>query len=266
MVNAQIQTLLETLTPARREIADRLLALSWFTASTPEVQLEVLSLPTDFQGYLDDLANRPDEIGELDVVRLDKVCRGNFLITSVFAVRSNVNNQEFTYEYVSWKTGNYTGMRGIIFLEAGDKITHFLAANKFKFSTTEQETESIGGLFFKIEDNKTFNLPKKIEDEIRFHLGIQEIKFSRTIDLGRVYPDFGMTNNSSTIFAAVINIDMIPQEIVKDDFRTSHKLVNFETKIVHINEFPDYVKKINDNYFLAAAARLLLSDEISLEY
>ena len=266
MITEETKSLLETLSPARRELADKLLALPWFADSAPEIQQEVLSLPPDFQGYVEDLSNRPDEIGELNVVRLEKVCRGNFLITSVFAVRSNVNNQEFTYEYVSWKTGNYNGMRGIIFLETGDKITHFLVANKFKFSTTQEETESLGGLFFKVENNQAFNLPKKIEDEIRFHLGIQEIKFSRTIDLGRVYPDLGMTNNSSTIFAAVINIDMIPQEIVKDDFRTSHKLVNFETKIVHISEFPDYVKKINDNYFLAAAARLLLSDEISLEY
>jgi hypothetical protein len=157
-------------------------------------------------------------------------------------------------------------LRGIIFLETGDKITHFLVAKKFKFSTSEQEDESVGGLFFKIEDNKAFNLPKKIEDEIMFHLGIKEIKFTKVVDLGRTYPDYGMTNNSATLFAAVIDIDMIPQEIVKDDFRTSHKLVNFETKIVHISEFPEYVKKINDNYFLAAAARLLISDEISLEY
>lgn len=266
MLTPEIKELLETLSPTRRPLADKLVNLPWFTNSTPEIQKEVLALPGDFQGYVEDLSNRPDEIGEVDIVRLSKISRGNFLIISVFDVRSSLTNQEFTYEYVSWKTGSYNGLRGIIFLETGDKITHFLIGKKFKFSTSEQEDESIGGLFFKVENNQPFNLPKKIEDEICFHLGIKEIKFSRVVDLGKTYPDLGMTNNLSTLFAAVINIDMIPQEIVKDDFRTSHKLVNFETKIVHISEFPDYVKKINDNYFLAAAARLLLSDEISLEY
>lgn len=262
----QIKNLLETLDPKRRQLAEKLLSLPWFADSDPKIQEEVLTLPDDFHGFIEDLSNRPDEVGELDVIRLSKVCRGNHLITSVFDVRSNLTNQVFTYEYVSWKTGNYTGMRGIIFLENEGKITHFLIGKKFKFSTSEEIYESIGGFFFKIEDNKTVNLPKKIESEICFHLGIKEIKFARVIDLGRVYPDYGMTNNSSTIFAAVINITNIPIEIAKDDFRTSHKLINFETKIVHINEFPDYVKKINDNYFLAASARIFLSDEISLEY
>jgi len=266
MITDQIKELLQTLTPIRRELADKLFTLPWFADSTPEIQEEVLTLPEDFHGYIDDLSHRPDEVGEIDIVRLSRIFRGSFLITSIFDVRSNLTNQEFTYEYVSWKTGNYTGMRGIIFLENEGKITHFIVGKKFRFTTTKEEFESLGGLFFKIEDNKTLNLSKKIQDEINFHLGIKEIKFARVIDLGRVNPDFGMTNNSATIFAAVININNIPIEISKEDFRTSHKLVNFETKIVNISEFPDYVKKVNDNYFLAATARLLLSDEITLEY
>lgn len=266
MPDPAIKDLLDTLSSTRRKHADKLLSFPWFKRSSPEVQMAVFTLPEDFEGYVEDLAARPDEIGELDLIRLTKICLGSFLITSVFDVRSNLTNQEFTYEYVSWKTGSYTGMRGIIFIESQGKITHFLVGKKFKFSTSEEVYESIGGFFFKIEDNKAINLSKKIEDEICSHLGIKEIKFSKVIDLGRVYPDYGMTNNSSTIYAAVINIDNLPQPISKNDFRTTHKMVNFETKFIHINEFPDYVKNINDNYFLAAAARLLLSDEISLEY
>jgi hypothetical protein len=266
MITDQIKDLLPTLSHPRRELAEKLLRLPWFTESDPAIQLEVLTLPKDFEGYVEDLSNRPDEIGELDIIRLTKVVRGNFLITSVFAVRSNLTNQEFSYEYVSWKTGGYTGMRGIIFLENEGEITHFIVGRKFKFASSEQVYESIGGLFFKIEDHKGFNLAKKIEDEICFHLGLKEIIFSRAVDLGRVFPDLGMTNNSSTVFAAVINITNIPLEISKDDFLTSHKLVNFETKLVHIDEFPEYIKKIDDSYFLATAARILVSKELSLSF
>lgn len=265
MSSEKIRKIIDSSTPARRSMIDKLLHLPWFRDSSEETQKEILTLPEDFNGYIEDLTNRPDEIGSLDIIRLSKIIKGSFLITSIFIVRSATNNQEYTYEYVSWKTGSYTGVRGIIFLERNDQITHFLVSKKFRFSTSEEEMESIGGLFSHIENNQILNLPKKIEDEIRFHLNLPKIKFTRIIDLGRVNPDFGMTNNSATVFVAIINIDHLPHDIVQNNFRTSHKLLNFEIKIVNIKEFPDYVQKIHDGYFLAAAAKILTSDKINLE-
>lgn len=250
----------------RKTISQRLQSLPWFKDSSQEIQQKILSLPDDFLGYLDDLSQRQDEVGDLDILRLANVFVGQYLVTSIFDVRSTQTNQEFTYEYVSWKYGAYTGMRCIIFLESEDRITHFLVAKKDRFSSASEALESIGGFFFKIENNRSFNLPKSIENEILFHLGLSEIKFSRVVDLGKVFPDLGMTNNSSSLVAAIINIDNIPQEIVKNDFRTSHKMLNFETRIAHINEFPDYINKISDGYFLAAAARILVSPKIHLEF
>ena len=198
MVIDEIKELLPTLSPKRLPLAEKLLSLSWFFSSAPEVQREVLTLPEDFQGYLEDLAGRPDEIGELDIICLNKVLKGKFLVTSIFEVRSTLTNQEFTYEYISWKYGARPGAKGIIFLESNGEITHFLVAKEFTFSTASENYEAIGGLYVHLFENKPFNLPKKIENEIRFHLGIDKIEFKRVFDLGKSSPDWACPTTPAT--------------------------------------------------------------------
>lgn len=264
MITDQIKDLLSTLSPERRILAEKLLSLPWFANSTPEVQEAVLTLPEDFAGFLEDLASRPDEIGELEVLKMTKLGRGNFLILPVFEVRSNITNQVFSYEYASWKTGSHPGARAIIFLETDGKITHFMVSKSHNFSTGEEDLESIGGLYVHFLAKTAQNLPKKIEREICFHLGIEHLEFKRIISLGEAHPDLGMTNNISDLFAAIIDISAVPNLTTKADFRSTHKPVGFELKIIHISEFMDYLGRIKDNYFLSAAARVLASKEINL--
>lgn len=247
----------------RQEIAKQLNSHAWFKATDESIRGELLSLPLDYDGFLSDLATRPDEIGELDVLKMTKIGYGNFLILPVFEVRSNITNQIFTYEYASWKTGANPGARGIIFLEHEGKITHFLVSVIHKFSTAKEVYESIGGAYFRFYENKAQNLPQKIEKEIGFHLGVDELEFKKVINLGKAHPDLGMTNNQSDLFAAVIEIPNPENLKLKSDFRTAHKPVGFELKVIPISEFKDYLHKIEDNYFLSAAARVLAHQELS---
>ena len=253
-----------SLSQARQAIAGKLFAHSWFKATDPKIQEEVLSLPDDHEGFLVDLASRPDEIGELDVLRLIKIGYGHFLLLPVFEVRSNITNQVFTYEYASWKTGSNPGARGIIFLETEGQISHFLVGIMHKFSSASEVYESIGGLYLHFFDNKPINFPKKIEQEICFHLGVDQLEFKKIVDLGRAHPDFGMTNNISDLFAAVIDISHLPKIKAKETFRTTHKPVGFDLKIIPIQELSEYAKKIEDNYFLATLARVLVHPEIKI--
>jgi hypothetical protein len=75
-----------------------------------------------------------------------------------------------------------------------------------------------------------------------------------------------MTNNVTDLFAAVVDISHLPNMTTKADFRSTHKPVGFELKVVHISEFMDYLNIVNDNYFLSAAARVLANKEISLDF
>lgn len=254
------------LSAIRLGIENSLLRHDWYKNTDSEIKDELLGLPEDFNGFLEGLAERPDEIGEIDVQKLLKINYGNYLIIPVFEVRSNLTNQVFTYEYVSWKTGETPGMRGVIFLETEGKITHFLVSKAQKFSIAKTVYDSIGGLFFRVFDNKPQNLPKKMEQEICFHLGLDKLKFNKVIDLGKVNPDFGLSNNSSSLFAAIIDVSEIPNLTIKWDFRTTHKPIGFELEIVHISELGKYINEVNDAYFLASIARLLTHKEIELEY
>lgn len=261
----EIIELISTLTPHRQQLIQPLLTKSWFQNTDLELQKEVLSLTEDHDGFLQDLSERPDEIGKVDVLKLQKLSRGNFMLISVFEVRSDVNNQIFTYEYVSWKTGQHGGMRGIIFLETEGKITHFIVNRTHKFSTTTEVLDSVGGLFLRLNQKAPLNFPKKLEQEICHHLGVKDLVFKKVVDLGRVFPDYGMTNNSSYLFAAIVDITNFPNTTSKTDFQRDHKPMGLEIQIVHISEFMDFVKKTEDNYFLGAAARVLTSQEIELD-
>lgn len=250
--------------PNRQKIEKKLNSTSWFKATDPAIQEKILNLSEDYDGYLEDLATRPDEIGELDVLKMTKVSYGQYLVLSVFEVRSNLTNQVFTYEYVSWKTGNTPGARGIIFLESEGKISHFVVSLSHKFSTGKESYEAIGGLYLRFFGNKAQNLPKKVEEEICFHLGIDHLEFTKVISLGQANPDLGMTNNVSDLFVAIVDISHKSKLITKPDFRSTHKPVGFEIKVIPISEFTDYLGKIDDNYFLSAAARALSNKEIDL--
>jgi len=264
-MTAELTQLSLSLSPNRQTHLSKLTRHDWFNNTSFEIQKEVLTLPEDHNGFIEDLSNRPDEIGEVDVLRLLSLKAGNFLITPIFEVRSNITNQIFTYEYVSWKTGSRPGARFIIFLETEGKITHFVVSKSHKFSTNTENYEAIGGLYAHFLENKLQNLPNKIEKEICFHLGVDNLEFKNVINLGPAHPDLGITNNMSDLYAVTIDISALPNLTTKSDFRSTHKPVGFEIKILHISEFKAFLTQINDNYFLSAAARVLVHQDISLE-
>ncbi len=255
---------ISTFSPARQILAGKLFAHKWFMTTSPDIQREILDLPEDYQGFLEDLASRPDEIGELDVLKMTKLGYGNYLILPVFEVRSNITNQIFTYEYASWKTGANPGARGILFLETDGQITHFIVNKTHKFSTGTEVLDSVGGLYVHVFENKPQNLPKKVEQEICYHLGIKELRFKKIIDLGQAHPDYGMTNNTSSLFAAIIDASQNPNIVSEANFDTAHKPLSVGITIVPITEFKNYLSKIEDNYFLSVAARAMTSPEIIL--
>lgn len=264
MPNEDIQKIIKSLPVHRQASAQMLFTKDWFKNTSPELQMEILQLPEDHRGFIADLSERPDEVGNVDILRLLKLNRGHFILTPIFEVRSEINNQIFTYEYASWKTGQHGGTRGIIFLETEGKITHFIVNRTHKFSTGQVVLDTIGGVFLRLENNTPVNFPQKLEQEICYHLGIKDLKFKKVIDLGRVYPDYGLTNNSSYLFAAIIDITDFPLQDHKPDFSHEHKPFGQEIQIVDIGEFQKYINKTEDNYFLGAAARILVRDDINL--
>jgi len=261
--NQSIEAYINTLSPNRQILASKLMDRAWFIATDFEIQKEILELPNEYEGFIYNLSERPDSIGSLTINKLLKIAKGNYLVTPVFEVYSKTTQKTFTKEYVTWKMGNYPGIKGTLFIETEGKISHFLTIETDKFAVGENSFDSIGGLF-QYSKEKAVDLPNQLQKAIKNKLGLEEIIIKDFIDLGRIQSDNGLTANHPGIFAAVIDGDSA------QNLKSLHQKSNsfdadvYHIQIIPINELPYYISKIDDAFFLATVCRLLAKHVVSL--
>jgi len=261
-----LKQLNKVLPESRQEILEKLSERQWFAKTDFELQKELLTLPEDFTGYLIDLAKRQDEFGGLNLLKLLKLKKGNFIVLSIFKVRSQQTNQTMTYEYVSSKFGSNPGFRGILFLEVDGEVKYFVIKKSKKFAMGgEQVYDSIGG-FIQFKNNNLVNLSKKVEDEIKRQLGLPELRIKRFIDLGQMTTDVGMTNTHVALFGAVVDANGATNlQAFKDSTIKHTKKISFEVLIEPIERINEYIHKADDSYFLACVARLTSTGFLKLQ-
>lgn len=236
------------LTPERRAIFEKLQERQWFKETAPELQKQLLTLPSkgieNHDGFLKDLAERPEQIASIKVERMVDLPRGSFALVPKFEVsRLDNPSMRYTYEYVSSRTGPYTGAKGVVFVEDNGNITHVIALQGEKFATGKPSWDSIGGF-----------VDTSIQAEIKEELGVPELTIQRIDDLGKINPDVGMSNNEPSLFAAVIS--------ASDAKKISSKPVNPDirelasgTVVIPIQELSQIVMNNNDAFFLSTIAR-----------
>ncbi len=246
----------------RSSILEKLNHYQWFLNTDTDIKNELLSLPEDHDGFLEDMIGRTDELDNMDILKLERLERGNHLITPVFIVRSHETNQVFTYEYVSWKSGANPGYKGILLIENENKITHFITKTIFKFSQNAQVYDSFGG-FIEFKNKHLVNFPKVQEAEIKHQLGTDDLIIKEFIDLGFINPDIGMSNNRSSLFAAVIDGSQATRLMLDTPLKT--KGISFKISIHPIDELPKLLLNINDSFFLSAIARLVAIGKLNLK-
>lgn len=247
----------------RENIKEKLETKKWFQKTDSITKKELFDLPQDFDGFLQDLTIRSDEFEGVDVLRLIKLARGNFIITPVFEVRSQHTNQIFTYEYASFKYGKHSGYRGILFLEVDGSIEYFVVKYTKKFALGLWVYDTIGD-FIQYTGGELVNFPKKVEKEIMEELDLDELLVKRFINLGTLNTDVTLTNKQALLFAAVIDgNDSRKLKHVKDVVLETKK-ISFGVKIIPIKLLNEYVHKIDDSYFLACVVRLLATNVIKI--
>jgi hypothetical protein len=241
----------------RKVILKKLGETEWYKKSSKEIKEELKSLPDEFNGFLSDLSERPETIGNVDVIKMIKLNHGHYLVNPVFEVRSNLTNEIFTYEYSSWKYGKETGCKGIVLVEVEGEIEYLLVKNANKFPVGENITEALGGFYTNFTDNKLVSFPKKTEEQIKRVLKIEELKIKKYIELGDFYPDAGLSNQKVTLFGAIVEIKN--KEGVVDYFQKNKVLegrVNFEIEVWPFEKIADLVRESKDGYLLACLTRL----------
>ena len=260
-----LNKLLEGLAEERKQIVESLVERKWFKKTSFDLQKDLLNLPEDYNGFLKDLGNRPETIGQVEVLKLVKLAYGNFQIIPVFEVRSNLTNEVFTYEYSSWKYGRFPGYKGIILVESDNQIKFFFIKKGEKFPTGSQVYDAIGTHLVTFSNDKLIHLPSNIENQVKKLLGVNDIQFKRFIDLGIVNPDPGMTNNHTAIFATIINI--VDAERIQKKIGGKQLMAlapGYELEIHPIERLLEFVAKSDDSYFLACVARLQALNIIKL--
>jgi hypothetical protein len=267
MHKQELDMLIARKSKERQEIYNTLKERKWFQETDPELQKKLLDLPDkgreNHDGFLKDLAQRPEVISNVKVERMIDLPRGSFALLPKFEV-SRVDNPavRYTYEYASWRNGPMSGEKGVVFVEKNGEATHFIVLHGDKFATGKKGFDSVGG-FADLGSDGVSTINERTLKEMEEELGVKDIKLKRKIELGRVNTDVGMTNNEPGIFAAFVDAsdaEKIPTNHVNGDI--------YELKsgavVFPMSELPKVVMANSDSLFLSAIARSWASGAIAL--
>ncbi len=258
MTGQEIQLLLKQATPERRGIFEKLQEKAWFQQTDPSIQKTLLTLPSkgreNHDGFLEDLAGRPEEIANIKVERMIDVPRGSFALVPKFEVSRKDNPAiRYTYEYVSWRTGPLSGAKGVVFVEKDGQTTHFIVLRGEKFAPGKKTWDAIGGFLDKDADG-VGHLDDRILHEVREELGAPSAQVNKIVDLGRVMPDAGFSNNEPSLFAAFIS-DADMQTLSTQPVNPDIYELKSGAVILPMEQLADIVMENNDGYFLSTIAR-----------
>jgi hypothetical protein len=241
----------------RKAIFKKLGELDWYKKTSQEIKGELKNLPDEFEGFLKDLGDRPETVGNVEVIKMVKLNHGHYLVNPVFEVRSNLTNEIFTFEYSSWKYGKETGCKGVILVEVDDKIEYLLVKKTNKFAVAKNLFEALGGFYTHFKDDKLVSLSKKIEEQIKRIVKIEELTIKKYIELGDFFPDAGLSNQRVSLFGAIVELEN--KESVVDYFENKKiggGRINFEVEMWPVEKMADLIKESEDGYLLACLARL----------
>lgn len=268
---AFMHSLPEDMSIERRELAGRLADHPWFGATDEVLRSELLQLPENHQGFLDDLANRPDEIGGLQVEKLVDLPRGNFALIPKFQVHKPATDTTdaatYTYEYVSWKQGSQSGAKGIVFVRPplpGASPTHFIVMVGDKFAPGKKAFDLVGG-FVELDPRGVEAVSETALREVREETGVEDLHIDEVVDLGPLQIDAGMTNNRPEIFAAFINAaeaDRIPDDPINPDIA---ELPSGALK-VPMGQLKQFILENTDAFFQASMLKAIANGDVPYEW
>ncbi len=252
-------------TAERQKIINKLAKCKWFASTSPELQNELINLPQtgaeNHDGFLADLAARPERLGGVEVLKLHSLSRGAFGLIPRFNVRSLVGGHEYTYEYISWRHGPLSGAKGLVFVRPADDQapTHFIVMVGEKFAPGTKVYDTIGG-FIDLGVEGVQSITDRMLLEIKQETGVADMPVDEVIKLGRVHTDAGMTNNQPALFMAFItskDAARIPMEQLNPDIYE----LRAGPLVLPMSQLKQFCSEATDSYFFAALVKALASDK-----
>jgi hypothetical protein len=250
-----------------KEYLEKIQQCNWYKNSSKEIQDALINAPESFEGFLTELSERPEIIGDFRVTKMIAINFGNHMSLPVFEIKNEKNGEVSEYEYIGRKRGPRHSVRGLIMLEKDGEMQYFIIRKSQRFAVGAEVWESIGSIYDPSEEirNDKYKFKNYLETEIAEQFGLPKVTFERFYDLGMIYPDVGMSSHKVSLFAGVLKGDEWNFAIETLGNKTIFKK-NYEYKYVFVpaSELLDYLVKTNDAHILAIFGRLQALNVVKL--
>lgn len=250
----------------RKKAEDLLRSRLWFKNTNQKIQRQILDLPERSNGFINDLADRPEKFGDFEIIRMNIFTYAKPFAFCSFEVKSNFTGEIYQIVVNSWDKGMFHSLRGIILLESNGKISHFVLRNVQRFSASKEMSESLGSIYPPENFRSGNKLPVVyLENKIQEMMRLPKIKIEKCFDLGQIYPDPGMSDNIVSLYAAVIKIKS-PEEFesyIKDK-KYDDRNYTFSFSMRPVEELLNFLSQTQDSFLLAIFGRLQALNIINL--
>ncbi len=258
------------LSPHRLKIVKNLVKKAWFRATEPSLRDTLVTLPQDgeksYDGFLESLVRRKDEIGGVRTLRLLKLPLAHYTLCPLFEVQNIQTGIVYTYDYAAYRHGVPAGAKGLVLIRPDKKSepTHMILLSGEKFATSEYGFELLGGLP-EISLNERQEVVKGVIREIREETGVKNLEIDEVKLLGSLKADPGHTSHESHLFIAYIcksEAEKISTNAKNlDDFE-----LNTYVHILPLSEMKSIVQRTSNALLLAAFSKALAAGLIPIKY
>ncbi len=240
---------------------------TWYKNTNKILRKKLLELAKDpkTQGFVDDIANRPDVLGSVNQIKLVKLEHSPqkyaiYGIAAWFEVETK-DGEKKVEGYYSWAMGTKSGAKLLVLTRHKGKISHLALLKNEKFPVGAKVFDLAGG-FPRLDESVFELITRKLKDELGIDGMSPSMRIGEIIGLGRVMPDAGMTNNHPFLYAVIIDVaeKVFPPFELGETYETEEGLVLWP-----VEKLSELVNKVDDAYFLSALARLTLSGLTSIK-
>ncbi len=241
-------------------IKNKLKTKKWYSQTDSSKRKELMALAKNHRaaGFVEDLANRPDVIGDekqLKLIKLEYAPKKYpiYGIAAWFEVETG-SGEKWAEAIYSWGVGPKSGVRFLVLIRQKGKISHLalLKDNQFPIGA---RVYGLAGGFPKINESVFELILRKLNEDLGIDVKSESTKIGEIVNLGRVMPDAGMTNNHPLIYAVTLDVS----EKIFPPIRVG-EAYDFEENVAlwPVERLSELVNKVDDSYFLAALTRLTL--------
>ncbi len=269
-VNEFLAQYVKITTPRRFVLLKALSKKAWFQATDPSIQKELAMLPAkgkeNYDGFLESIIRRKEEIGGVRTLRLLKLSRAHYTLCPMFEVQKIQTGEIYTYDFAAYRHGVPAGFKGLVFIRPDKKSepTHMILLSGEKFATGEKGYELLGGLP-EVDLNERQEVVKGVMREIREETGVKNLEIDEVKLLGTLVVDPGHTSHETNLFAAYISSSEA-LHISKNAKNIDDYELDSQVHIVPLSRVKNIVRKTNNSLLLAAFSKALSTGLIPVHY